>query len=311
MKDNNSYIGSLINGITSLLTGMKTTMTVFCRKKTTEQYPENRKTLKLSERFRGTLTMPHNERNEHHCIACGLCQMACPNDTIKVTSETVETEDGKKKKILAKYEYDLGSCIFCQLCVNACPHDAITFDQNFEHAVFDRSKLVLTLNHPGSHVEEKKKPAAPQLVINNMEFNLETIVFYFLAAFITVFSILTVTTKRMVRSATYLLFVLFGTAGIYFLLGYTFLGSVQIMVYAGGIVVLYVFSILLTSGEGDMAGKLKRSKFLDVAPLEVNIKTIGHHMLSGDKYGYLLPFEAVSILLLACIVGGLLIARKR
>ena len=95
-----------------------------------------------------------------------------------------------------------------------------------------------------------------------MEFNLETIVFYFLAAFISVFSILTVTTRRMVRSATYLLFVLFGTAGIYFLLGYTFLGSVQIMVYAGGIVVLYVFSILLTSGEGDMVAKLKRSKFL-------------------------------------------------
>ena len=114
---------------------MKTTMTVFWRKKTTEQYPENRKTLKLSERFRGTLTMPHNEKNEHHCVACGLCQTACPNDTIKVTSQTIETEDGKKKKILAKYEYDLGSCIFCQLCVNACPHDAITFDQNFEHAV--------------------------------------------------------------------------------------------------------------------------------------------------------------------------------
>ena len=137
-KEHNSYIGSLIHGITSLLTGMKTTMTVFWRKKTTEQYPENRKTLKLSERFRGTLTMPHNEKNEHHCVACGLCQTACPNDTIKVTSQTIETEDGKKKKILAKYEYDLGSCIF------------------------DRSKLVLTLNHPGSHVEEKKKPAAPQ-----------------------------------------------------------------------------------------------------------------------------------------------------
>lgn len=101
MKDNkehNSYIGGLINGVSSLLTGMKTTMTVFCRKKTTEQYPENRKTLKLSERFRGTLTMPHNEQNEHHCVACGLCQMACPNDTIKVTSETIETEDGKKRR---------------------------------------------------------------------------------------------------------------------------------------------------------------------------------------------------------------------
>ena len=135
----------------------------------------------------------------------------------------------------------------------------------------------------------------------------------------------------------YLLFTLFGTAGIYFLLGYTFLGSVQIMVYAGGIVVLYVFSILLTSGEGDRTTKLKRSKLLaglgatvggaiivvfitlkhkflvttDLVPLEINIKTIGHSMLSSDKFGYLLPFEAVSILLLACIVGGLVIARKR
>ena len=171
-----------------------------------------------------------------------------------------------------------------------------------------------------------------------MEINLETVVFYFLAAFITIFSILTVTTSRMVRSATYLLFVLFGTAGIYFLLGYTFLGSVQIMVYAGGIVVLYVFSILLTSGEGDRTtDKLKRSKLLaglgatvggaiivvfitlkhkflvttDLVRLEINIKTIVHSMLSSDKFGYLLPFEAVSILLLACIVGGLMIARKR
>lgn len=149
------YFVKLFRGITSLLTGMKTTMTVFCRRKTTEQYPENRATLKLSDRFRGTLTMPHNDKNEHRCVACGLCQMACPNGTIKVTGEMVETEDGKKKKILAKYEYDLGSCMFCQLCVNACPHNAITFDQNFEHAVFDRSKLVLTLNRPGSHVEKK------------------------------------------------------------------------------------------------------------------------------------------------------------
>lgn len=170
-----------------------------------------------------------------------------------------------------------------------------------------------------------------------MEITLETVIFYFLVAFITVFSLLTVTTTRMVRSATYLLFVLFGTAGIYFLLGYTFLGSVQIMVYAGGIVVLYVFSILLTSGEGDKAIKLKRSKFIaglgttiagaiivlfitlkhkflattDLKPIEISFSTIGQQMFSSDKYGYLLPFEAVSLLLLACIVGGLLIARKR
>ena len=83
--------------------------------------------------------------------------MNCPNGTIKITSEFVTDETGKKKKILIKYRYDLGSCMFCQLCVNACPHDAITFDQNFEHAVFDRTKLVLKLNHDGSKVIEKKK----------------------------------------------------------------------------------------------------------------------------------------------------------
>lgn len=167
--------------------------------------------------------------------------------------------------------------------------------------------------------------------------SLETIVFFLLAIFITVFSVLTVTTYRIVRAATYLLFVLFGTAGIYFLLGYTFLGSVQMMVYAGGIVVLYVFSILLTSDKGDRAEQLKRKKFLagavatiagavivlfitlkhkflaatGIEPIEINIRLIGQQMLSGEKYGYLLPFEAVSILLLACIVGGILIARKR
>lgn len=77
---------------------MKTSIKVYFRKKVTEQYPENRKELKMFDRFRGTLNMPHNENNEHRCVACGLCQMACPNDTIKVTSETVETEDGKRRK---------------------------------------------------------------------------------------------------------------------------------------------------------------------------------------------------------------------
>ena len=91
-----TYLGGLMHGISTLATGMKTSIKVYFRKKVTEQYPENRKELKMFDRFRGTLNMPHNENNEHRCVACGLCQMACPNDTIKVISETIETEDGKK-----------------------------------------------------------------------------------------------------------------------------------------------------------------------------------------------------------------------
>jgi len=159
MMNNNTYLGEVLSAIKTLVVGMKTSIKVFFRKKVTEQYPENRSTLKMFERYRGTLTMPHNENNEHKCIACGICQMSCPNGTINVISKMVDTEDGKKKKILDRYEYNLGSCMFCMLCVNACPHDAITFDQNFEHAVFDKSKLMMKLNHDGSKVVEKNKEA--------------------------------------------------------------------------------------------------------------------------------------------------------
>ncbi len=155
MSNLTKYFKGIFGGGKSLLIGMRTSMRVFFRRKITEQYPENRETLYISERFRGTLVMPHDENNQHKCIACGLCQMSCPNGTIKVTSATQETEDGKKKKYLVKYEYDLGSCIFCQLCVNVCPCDAIEFNNSFENAVFTRSKLVKQLNQEGSTCKAK------------------------------------------------------------------------------------------------------------------------------------------------------------
>ena len=80
-------------------------------------------------------------------IACGLCQSACPNGTIRITTEMVaDPETGKSRKRLVLYEYDLGACMFCRLCVNACPTGAIRFSTDFEHAVYTREKLVKTLN---------------------------------------------------------------------------------------------------------------------------------------------------------------------
>jgi NADH-quinone oxidoreductase subunit J len=171
-----------------------------------------------------------------------------------------------------------------------------------------------------------------------MEITLDLIVFTVLAVFMTAGAILAVTTRRILRAATYLLFVLFGTAGIYFQLNYSFLGAVQLLIYAGGITVLYIFSILLTSAQQgeDRAKRPKGTRMLAglitaAAGLalclfitlknrflpshfdhgELDVRTIGHALMGVDKYQYLLPFEVISILILACIVGVILIARKR
>lgn len=159
MEQNNNYFAEVGKGLKSLVTGLKVTMREFFTPKITEQYPENRKELKMFDRYRGHLVMPHNENNEHKCIGCGICAMNCPNGTLDVQSEMYETEEGKKKKRLVKYVYNLGSCMFCELCVTSCPQGAIEFSQEFENAVFDRSKLIMTLNHEGSKVMEKPKPA--------------------------------------------------------------------------------------------------------------------------------------------------------
>ncbi|MGN0219232.1 MAG: NADH-quinone oxidoreductase subunit J [Muribaculaceae bacterium] len=152
-----------------------------------------------------------------------------------------------------------------------------------------------------------------------------------------VFSVLAVTTRKILRAATYLLFTLFAAAAVYFMLDYEFLGAVQIAVYAGGIVVLFVFAILLTSKPGDNSEKLtSKSKVLgligSIAMLVVSgyalitrcnlfearpdmeaptMDRIGETLMGTGAGQYLLPFEAVSVLLLACIIGGVVIARKR
>ena len=146
MANNNSYFGSAIAGIKTLLTGMDITMGEYMTRKITEQYPENRKTQHVAERHRGTLVMPHDENGKNKCSACTLCEKACPNGSIKITSTMVTTADGKKKKLLQDYQYNLGDCMFCQLCVNACNFGAIKFVKDFENAVFSRDALVQHLN---------------------------------------------------------------------------------------------------------------------------------------------------------------------
>ncbi len=159
MKSIIKYFGEIFGGFITLVKGMMITGRYFFTpwKNVTQQYPENRDTLKIAERFRGEVVMPHYENNEHKCTGCGLCELSCPNGTIEIISKTVVGEDGKKKKAIDKHIYHLGMCTFCNLCIRACPTGAIIMSQDFEHTVWDRSQLTKVLNKPGSKLMEGVK----------------------------------------------------------------------------------------------------------------------------------------------------------
>jgi NADH-quinone oxidoreductase subunit J len=161
------------------------------------------------------------------------------------------------------------------------------------------------------------------------------IMFILFSVMIVVFSILTVTTRRILRAATYLLFVLVSTSGLYFMLNYQFMAAVQLTLYAGGIVVLIIFSILLTShiSQKFEVVEFKKTIFSAIAALagailciitildykfsataeaakEVDMKLIGKSLLSVGSDGYILPFEVISILLIAAMIGAIVVAKK-
>lgn len=162
-----------------------------------------------------------------------------------------------------------------------------------------------------------------------------TIVFFMLAALTLISAVLAVSTRHIFRAAIFLLFTLVGIAGLYFWMQYEFIAAVQIIVYVGGITVLIIFSIFLTQQAGELLPKQKSSRLLFSAlaavcgfaltmlqvfqhtfsgnianPLEPTVANIGNHMLGINDGGYALPFEVVSILLLAALIGCIVIAMR-
>lgn len=159
--------------------------------------------------------------------------------------------------------------------------------------------------------------------------------FYLLSAVIVICSLLTVTSSKILRAAVYLLFVLVATSGIYFLMDYNFLAAVQLTLYAGGIIVLIIFAIMLTSSVGEelekpVAGKIifsaiaamagagiciysyfSHSSFPAIAEEKaISVKMVGESLINYGDNGYALPFEVISILLLAALIATIVIAKK-
>jgi NADH-quinone oxidoreductase subunit J len=164
--------------------------------------------------------------------------------------------------------------------------------------------------------------------------NASAIIFYLISAFILGTGLLAMTTRKIFRSAIWLLFSLISVAALYFWLQVEFIAAVQIVVYVGGIVVLIIFSIFLTQQSGREMPKqsVKRIFFSALAvlfgfgltflqiwnhgfqptnqPFNWTVSQIGQQMLSTEAGGFALPFEVVSMLLLAAMIGCIVIAMK-
>jgi NADH-quinone oxidoreductase subunit J len=164
--------------------------------------------------------------------------------------------------------------------------------------------------------------------------SITAVLFYIISAFILITGLLSVTTRKIFRSAIWLLFSLIGIAALYFWMEVEFIAAVQIIVYVGGIVVLIIFSIFLTQQSGNemekplpgkrilafiaaLAGFALSALLIDQhgfsttnEPFKVNVSDIGTNLLSTSEHGYILPFEVVSILLLAAMIGAIVIAMK-
>jgi NADH-quinone oxidoreductase subunit I len=155
-------LGKTATAVKGILTGMGITFHHFVRfdEVITQQYPENRATLRMPARYRGKVMLLRDETGATKCTACGLCVRACPNNSLQVEKER-DPETGKFR--LRSYVYHFERCTLCGLCVDTCKFSALAMGQSFENAVYERGALTLLLNTPDGvprpATEEDMKPA--------------------------------------------------------------------------------------------------------------------------------------------------------
>lgn len=135
----------ILRGILSLLGGMKITFGYLVRPSTvvTQQYPENRETLKLADRTRALLTFTYDDKGFHKCTSCHICEDNCPNASIRVVDRE---KPAVSKTELGHFIWRLDTCTFCNLCVMVCPFQVLKMTSQFESSVCDQRLLIYNLN---------------------------------------------------------------------------------------------------------------------------------------------------------------------
>jgi NADH-quinone oxidoreductase subunit I len=101
------------------------------------QYPEER--VDYPDAFRGMPVLVQLENGQPRCVACGLCEFACPTDCISIVP--AELEGARIERYPEAFDIDMSRCMFCGLCEEACPEEAIVMSREVEISSYDRQSL--------------------------------------------------------------------------------------------------------------------------------------------------------------------------
>ena len=325
------------------LKGFAVTFRQIFRKPITQQYPEYKRP--VYPRFRGRHRLWKHENGLEKCVGCSLCAAACPADCIRVVAEenTAENRVSAGERYARIYEINMSRCIFCGYCELACPFDAITLGNEFEIAEYSRDDLIYTkdmllaepikrvpvasseqLRHARARVQDE------ELAVGNF---LVWVVWFLAAGGCLATGVAVVNVTNPFYAALALIGNLASLAVLYLLLAAEFLTAAQVLVYAGAVMVMFLFVVAYLGGRADApwAGGpplLRTAAVVAAAALLVEIVVVlglawGDNLQDpaqvADSFGspaeigelfltdHLLAFEITSIVLLVAAVGGVVL----
>ncbi len=327
--------------------GFAVTLKQLFKKPITQQYPEEKRP--VYPRFRGRHRLWRYENGLEKCVGCSLCAAACPADCIRVVAEenTPTNRVSAGERYARIYEINLSRCIFCGYCEVACPFDAITLEAEYELSEYSRDDLIYTkdmlLAEP-----VKRMPVADRDLYDTpipayksraaVVGDVLVWAIWFVAAVACLGSGLAVISfSNPFFSALALIGNLASLAVLYLLLSAEFLAAAQVLVYAGAVMVMFLFVIAYVGRQADspfeggpswqhLAAVVAAGVILVNIAIAVGLTTSGRLEDESEiarEFGgpadvggifltnHLLAFEITSIVLLVAAVGGVILGSER